>query len=531
MRCIAPIFAIFLLGCQNEEESSTETSSTTSSSITTEYPSVAWDGWEVIDTDIDTYADYGYIIQTWEVGPSADNYFQSNLGTERRFYLMRPETISADAPELPLLTMLHGGTVDHDEREEYYDVEDPFDTKCGAAREVAPSFIAEKNLVPFIAAEREWAIAVPENLWCDFWFGRGPDDPVDPVHHRGYEHTAEVLDFLQEGGGGFLPSQQYLWGSSAGATGTITTAIWNQRFDGVIADSPPCDMLLYYPDDSKSLEHMFGGPPYEEDGVTPSEWYSNYTDVSCNLIMASGEFGTPIYLAWNMRDILAMSYSQVTMSEAMEATLPEQGVRFGHHDWDHNSPGATYHAQTRNATGPLSYISELMVRFLEGKTIYWAEAEEGCGGKKELCAVGEKVFDAPNDDPIWVEYSLGGGIITQEAGGEGVAYTGFLPEGISAGESVTATVLTMFEGHEDYDDEARAMTITWTEEDGSEVQTSVEIGDLMAAAAMLPLHADNMMHHHASTEVTFTPSTTGGRLSVYYSGRGTMRIDAVVYQQ
>jgi hypothetical protein len=282
-------------------------------------------------------------------------------------------------------------------------------------------------------------------------------------------------------------------------------------------------MVEYWSDDRSSLSHIFGGDPFEADGVTPSEVHQNYLDASCNWIVEEDGFDLPVYLAWNNRDILAKNYNGEAFSAALDAAHPG---RYGHHDYDHNSPGGTFHSQTRNSPLPYGYTTELMLRFLEGSNVVWQEAELGCAGGIAQCPIGLKKLDQPTTP--WADHSLGGGIEATAPMGAGVVYVGGLPGEVPTGRSVTATIvmgLTGLSGLAPTDD---MLTVTYTDSTGVSATATFEVSDLQPDGAVPSTGAAAMINQYKSTELTFTPGDrASGVLTVEYEGRGTLRLDAI----
>jgi hypothetical protein len=547
------ILAYVLSGCGGEPtdtsptatstiatSTTTETAATGTSTGTTTTKPDKWDGWEMVDSDTEGYDLYGYVLETWQVGPKAENYFQTNLGTERTFYLLRPQETPLE--EVNLLVSLHGGAVDDDSAEDYYtEKEDPFQTKCGLAQEVSIGFAAFRHLQIHEIMTRGWAQVVPVNLWCDFWVGRGEDDPVDQENHMSYVHVSETLDFLLDGAGGFDVADLYIWGNSSGGAAAIPLAHWYDGVDGVVSDSPPCKMEEYYYDDQSSLKHIFGGRPF--DGLKETEFIQNYRDVSCDWLVASGGYDVPTYVTYNVRDALTGSYSPEAFAAAADAVWPSAGVRYGYHDLDHDSPGLTFHTQTRSSDTIGQYTTVAMFSFLEGATVKWAEAEAGCSTWP--CDVGS-VLNAKKSpmEPVLKNSSKSSAIVVRQASGAGVAYTGRLPEDYADGETLKAVFVLEVEGLTPVvPDSDVLLTISYENDSGVIVSQNVTAGDIVTDIFVVGKTVDKTKERHqrhmkqySASSLSFTvqdPKTS--RLTVSYTGAGepglTIYIDAIQYIQ
>lgn len=503
-----------------EETGDTEDTDTEDTSETdTDDPAADWPGWEVVDTDTTSFAEWDYEVRTYEIGAEWPNAYDTMLGTPRRFYLLAPVDASG---AIPVIASFHGGAVDDDSDPAYYTTGDPYETKCGVAADVSAAFVTpEHTLMPYLAATRGWAMVFPENLWCDFWSGRGDADPVDPLH-RSYEHVAEILDFLEDGGPGFSASELYGWGSSSGGAGAMIAAAWYDGFGGVIADSAPCDMVTYFPDDPRAMEHIFGGPPLEADGKTPTGAYPNYLAASCTEFVANG-FTVPVYVPWNNRDILTNPNNPSALVGALQAHYTPSGVRWGSHDFDHNAPGTTFHAQSRQTPPPFPYVTELMFRFLEGADLVWNEAEHGC---QSGCTVGATLTNEPA--PPWSTYSLGGGRIAEPPGGVGVMWQAGLPGSLPGGVAMDAVALIVAEAGALSDSDVVARIVY--SESGID-QASVDLtGATFAVSHNPPSDAAEMVTMVQGNKLSFTPTDPGaGQLRIETTGIATLRLDAIVF--
>lgn len=494
-------------------------------------PSDPYAGWEVTDSTDAGFSEYDYIHEVWEVTPSASQYFDTPFGENRRFYLLRPRFPPATA--IPLLTLLHGGGVDNDAAPDYYD--DPTETMCWSTRAIAEGNLTIKHFQLHEAMQRGWAVVVPENLFCDFWAGRGAQDPVDPINHRSNEHFSEVLDFLYEGRGGFEIDHLYFWGNSAGGAGAVTLSDRYGKADAIIVDSAPCNTIEYYDDDPDALGHIFGGAPYEADATTPTPYLQNYLDASCNWLVSDGGMRTPMFVPFNTRDQLTQSYSPLALVDALQTTYPAEGVRYGAHNFNHDSPSDTFHTQAKGTTTLTRYTTSLMFEFLAGANLTWVEAEDGC--LEKICDVGVLLSESNSKSDILRTASNSALRAVTPQDGAGVLYTAPVPEDIATATDVTATIILQFTGQASAGKESIIATIHY-QDAHTAVTQDVRLMDLVfdhtAAEGFYPL-MQRQMAQTSSTSIHLPiadPSTA--TLSVEYTGLGdkdaTLYLDAVVYQ-
>jgi hypothetical protein len=483
----------------------------------------------VTERDYKTHENYDYVIETWSIGPAADNYFETVLETQRVFYLLRPVTFTAETRDVPMLVFLHGGAVGDDSSEDYYDVKDPYTTNCGLARNVAKATLFGPMALNDLTMARGWVTIAPENLWCDFWVGRGESDPVDTENHKSYVHVTEVMDFMHVGGGGFVPTKTYLWGTSSGGAGSMPISHWYEGgVDGVIADSPPCNMLSYYDDDKRSLEHIFGGPPFDDEaGTIKSKWHQNYLDPSCTWLVSDDNYSVPIFVPYNSQDQLTATYNTTALSDNMDTYLASAGVRYGHHDFDHASPGSTYHVQSVLGGLPGPYTTELMLRFLEGKELFWTEAESSCLDGD--CLIGDIDSEIDNPDYKWEKFSKAAGRSVSASAGTGVALSEPLPEAIGNGDEITATIMVVTVDIDALEPKEVVFVIEYEEAGVSKSRAEIVSTDL---ATQINNSGVNIRTHIQATELNFVVENRDlGKLTVTVNGKTDLNFDGVVYQR
>lgn len=498
----------------------TTSKTTTATTTTADYP-----GWQIVETDEEAFAVWGYTIQTWEIGPEWKNYYQAPIGVDRRFYLVVPSDLEADE-KLDVLTMFHGAVVDDDSDPKYYTGKDPFETYCGEARDSASQFyIAGLTYIPFFVAERGWALLIPENLWCDFWVGRGPEDPVDTVNHRSYEHVAEVLDFVSDGGPGFSMDNLYVWGSSAGGVGATATATWYDGVDGLVVDSSPCDMAMYYSYDSGAMRHIFGGPPYAGEDETPSPEHQNYLDASCNYQVSSEGLRVPIAHTYNTYDVLTALDISESLESAVADNYTSASNRSFSHNFSHFAPGQWNHGQSRARDNPFPYYTLALFRFLEGKQLVIQEAESSCLEAFSTCTVGESIHEDPNIP--WANHSNGGGRELLP-GAVGYFFDSALPEevaNLADGTPVIATAVLEIES-DVLDPKTQILTINYIDALGASQEVALYAGDFTEEVAPI---AEPVLHQLNTTQISFLTSK-GGRIRIHAAGAVMVRLDSVIYQ-
>ena len=397
---------------------------------------------EFVVTAVDdtSWIDQGYLTLTYTMHPEADDHYDSLLeGEEATFYLMVPEDLQPEE-ELTVLMWYHGGAIGDDTNPE------KMPDRCTKDKVMSNALKAvEDELLPTaVARQQRWAVAIPRNDWCDSWLGKGFDDPVDPERHFGGYHVGRVLDFLYRGDAGFMPSGElYGWGTSMGGTAAIVAAHRHGRFTGIIADSPPASMYLYYElntfgEDDIIMEHILGGPPYDEFGK-PTQWWDNYYWNSGETIIASGELQVPMFIIWNSSDALCDPPHVELSIQSMNANYSPK-VRHGEHDMAHLSPGSTYHTQSTSPFPPQGYSGSLLIDFLQGSWIQWTEVEDGCfADTAAMCQVG--TVTTQDDVSTISEYSGGAVRLVTPEDGAGVAWCDHLPVGYEAGDQLTATMI------------------------------------------------------------------------------------------
>jgi hypothetical protein len=447
-------------------------------------------GWTRTRVDTTTYARWDGVREDWEIRADWPGWFPTLLGDDRRFQIVRPSH-AVEGEQVPVLFALHGAAIDDDSDPNYY-AGDPTQTLCGAARAIASSYVDPGTLVAPLALERGWAVVAPEGLWCDGWKGLGRDDLADPEHHFGFVQLSEVKDFVDAGAAGFAPASWYAWGSSSGANGAILSDAWKGGFDAIVADSPPCDWLVYWHTDRETVEHLLGGSAFEKDGVTPSPIHERYLAESCDTLVRGSD--TPVFHPWNWNDNLVAPGHNSQLQDAL-AKRPD--VRSFSYDFDRYAPAASYHTQTQGKAIPMAYVPALAFTFLEGRNVRWLEAEDVCTD-----CDGIRTEDA-DEGSDWDVFSHAGGVTLA-----------------GDGATVAATL----------DDVPGAYTLTValrvdSSTAGSRVRIdagtskTIDLDDLVEGEGQ---DATEVARHLESTRV----DATTGTVTVAIEGEATVRLDA-----
>jgi hypothetical protein len=435
-----------------------------------------------------TFERWDAVREDWEITPDWPGWFPTILGDDRRFQIVRPNR-AVDGEAVPVLLALHGAAIDDDSDPNYY-ANDPTETLCGAARAIGSSYVDLGTLLAPLALERGWAIVAPEGLWCDGWKGLGSDDLADPEHHFGFVQLSEVKDFVDAGAAGFTPTKWYAWGSSSGAGGTVLAAAWKGGFEGIVADSPPCDWLVYWHTDREVVEHLLGGSAFEADGITPSPIYDRYVADSCDTL--ARDIDTPVFHPWNWNDHLVAPGHNTELDEAL---AKRAGVRSFAYDFDRYAPAESYHTQTQSKAIPMAYVPALAFQFLEGRNVRWVEAEDACTD----C----DATRAADEGSDWDVFSHAGGVTLS---GDGATLAATLADAPSA---YTLTVALRVDSHAA----------------GSRVRieagaaTTIDLGDLVEGEGQ---DAVEVARHVQSTRI----DATSREVVVAIEGEATVRVDA-----
>ena len=481
------------------------------------------DDYVVTELDQTTYAMQGYEVATFELAPDADDPYPSLLeGYTPTFYVVRPMEIG----EAPLNTMLwfHGGALGDDSSGEL-----PRGCQAEQVIDYATRTITSDFLPLTMSMSQGWAMVLPRNDWCDYWTGLGPTDPVDPERHYGYYHTARMLDFVRAGGAGWTPDRLFSWGTSAGGGAAIHVPARYDAdlFEGVISDSAPSSMLLYYNTDPQAIGHIFGGGPTDSPEVA-----ARYQQASAETLISELGLELPIYVTWNVKDTLVGVAQPLSLIKAMEDHYAPAGVNHGAHDYNHRSPGDQYHTQSKWPHVPWGYTGDAMFRFLDGADITWVEAEDACGGPlAKSCVLGAvRTEDDPLDKeegppaPSVIDFSGGAVIETLPAEGEGVAMVMAIPESIPPGETDAVLVVEAFELQGLKLDTAVGVLI-FTEGE-RRAERTLYVRDFVPSGGG---STNQFLIQYARTRISMRNPTSSGRITYQSLGVARVLLDAVIF--
>jgi len=522
-RWISLVLMLEVLGCRpssgqdkpgprpDSSETATETGDTVGTGVdTADAVPVVVEGVQLVSLDRAGHEAFGYELATYAV---VDGEYLAADGESPVFQVFRP--IEAPEGELPLLVWFHGGHIGNDASGEL-----PENCRRESIDSNIQMVTGEASLVTEMAARRGWAILIPRNDWCDAGFGLGDADPVAPGEHFGQHHVERALAWVDAGHSGFQPGgARFGWGTSAGAAWSFYTAQRLGGFSGLVVDSGACDQVLLHGQDPSALEHILGGPPYEETGE-PSAFFSRYQETSCTELLEGGGFRVPVYVAWNSQDLVIPPNQPARLAAAIENINDNEGLRYGVHDFNHAAPSPNNHVQTRLRNLPWGYTTDAMFSFLEGKRVVWREAEDGCGSQS--CTVGQ----VGDNESRWDSFSEGGGIRVRASEGAGVALRTELPAGFAAGKPLTVVAVVDMDGVDGLAGRTEALTIAYTEGERREethIQAEVFAPDSQATDAEL-------LQQYESTRFSFTPQApAGGIVSVRTRGAGEIYLDGLLF--
>ncbi|MFZ5479578.1 MAG: alpha/beta hydrolase family protein [Myxococcota bacterium] len=406
--------------------------------------------------------------------------YRDNEGNDPLFHVVRPRRWVDPAAAHPALVWLHGGVLGiDDECPDPETIPEGEDDPCNFCRRSGVEMLVENAISghEFILAEvqqRQWMMVVPENTWCDMWTGLGEDDPVD-ANHKSVQHIHFVLDVLEEGLDDHLadPAGLYLWGTSLGGSGAFPVAYGTgeepSRFDGLVCDSGPTAFAWWdanSPFYAPYIEHLTGGPAYDDDG-DPTPFWDNYARIDGTLLVGERGFRVPVFSAWN-------TYDQLTEPEngtALEALLPQtygaDGVRYWSHDYRHHAPMEYHHTQTAYRKPPWGYTPRAAFEFLAGRSVAFYEAEALC--PTDVCVTQAETSDDFESISI---YSGGAAVTHGGDGSPGVVFRGEVPDDVPRGVPMTLMLALRAEGTTGTERAAELLTATLSA-DGAAIATKV----------------------------------------------------------
>jgi|GEM_PF-5344189 len=525
------VLAVFSLGlvvsCGKGDTDTGDSSSTTETSTTTETGStttetgstgetgdtvVPPDGLDLVSVDVDTYAELGYELATYEFGEDFEVQYTTLAGERPFFHVYRP--VGGTSEALDLLFWFHGGHIGNDVNGV------PNNCSDETIRYNINLILGGGSLATRFIADRNWALVIPSSNWCDGGVGRGSDDLVDPENHWGWVHNENILDLATGGFLGFnMGSNLYSWGTSAGATASVTAAYRYPGFTGMIVDSGGCDQVLMFERDASAMAHIFGGNPFKPDG-SESEFFPNYQEASCTWQVENG-LRVPMYIPYNQEDLAIPPEQPEALLARVVEHYPSAGINYGSHDYNHLSPGGNYHVQTRSRNLPFGYSTGLMMQFLEGKSVYWREAEWGCVDESS-CTIG--AISVGGQD--WQNYSNAGGISVRSSLETGVILNSRIDPHISNGDSVELVMIVKASELDFVDPNAEALRLTYSDSTGTteRVFTAGEFAPDTQASDQ------ELLDQYLGSRLEFVPQDVGtGQVSVEYLGAGAYRLDAIVF--
>jgi hypothetical protein len=469
-------------------------------------------GLDLVSVDVDKYAELGYELATYEFGEDFETQYTTLAGDRPFFHVYRP--IGGTTEALDLLLWFHGGHIGNDESEV------PSNCSDETISYNINLILGGGSLVTRFVAERKWALVIPSSNWCDGGVGLGPDDLVDPENHWGWVHNKNILDLATGGHLGFnMGDDLYSWGTSAGATASVTAAYRYPGFTGMIVDSGGCDQVLMFDRDPFAMAHIFGGNPYKPDG-SESQFYPNYQEASCTWQVENG-LRVPMYIPYNQQDLAIPPEQPEALLENVDRVYPRAGVNYGSHDYDHLSPGGNYHVQTRSRNLPFGYSTGLMMQFLEGSLVYWREAEWGCVNSTD-CTAGAASIGAQE----WDNYSNTGGISVRPNSEAGVILTSRIDQNINDGDEVEVVVIVRAESMDTVDATAEYLRLSYTDNDSS-TETVFTAGEF---APETQATDQELMDQYLGSRLQFVPlDVDSGTVTVEYLGEGGLKLDALVF--
>ncbi len=454
------------------------------------------------------YEEWGYELATFGV---VDGEYMSLDGELPLFYVVRPAGADAPGEPLPLLVWFHGGHIGDDSS-------GVVPQNCGRTSIDAniEMVLGEASLVTEFLSQRQWALLLPRNDWCDGGFGRGVEDPVDPQNHWGYRHLERSLDWVLAGNAGVDVSGPRMgWGTSAGGAWAVVGAHRYGGFSGLVLDSAACDSVLLHGQDARSMEHIFGGAP--DDQGADTEAMPRYLEASCTALVAGGDLAVPTYVAWNNEDLIIPSNQPSQLVSALQAANLASGLRYGAHNFAHGAPSPNNHVQTRLRNLPWAYSTEVMYSFLEGKRVLWREVEGACA--PEACPVGAPMTEGPD----WANYSGGGVVRAQPADGVGRMAQISLPPGVPFGQPAEAVLVAKVTGLDGLAANTQVLTVSYSEgEDRTETHLAAEVFAPATGAS-----DEELVQQVLGTRLVFTP-TLAGTISVRTHGVGEVALDSIL---
>ncbi len=481
----------------------------------------------VVEVSIETenFAHIDYVSVEYAVTEEAEDYYSNPIDDRQpTFHVLRPADVSPD-DRLPLLVFHHGGAVGDDSGKEI-----PYACELTSIMTFSASQLQGAAAVSNTAAWRGWAMLVPRNDWCDAWQGLGPDDPVDPENHYGFYHVARAIDFMRAGGAGFevYDKQMYTWGTSGGGTAAVSTSARYGGFAGVVFDSGISSFITYYElvgvdkgSTHAEMEHIFGGPPYDEKGEPNGEIWQRYQDASPEYLIREGHVDGPLFIAWNSQDVnLDPRHGEEMLAAAVQGMDESLWVE---HDFDHPFPGTTNHVQTNALNAPLGYFAYAIEEFIGGNRLKIFEAEDGCGSAVCIGTV-RTGSGGPDDD--YVIYSKE--TVREAADGvSGLLYAGPLPSFVEDEQTLKAAVGIHAPEIEGMDPTAVVGQIVYTEGGKSVAELDITV-EMLAEPGSIDIM--ELVGQAAGTWLSFVVTDAeSGELRFENAGITVVRLDTVFF--
>ena len=468
--------------------------------------------------------DQGLSVWTYEV---REQGYLTNDGTAPRFHMLVDADWVDDGTARPAIFWLHGGVLGI-AGDETYGRFCSFETVWKKGEEnslvqLVRSAIDEHDLIFTMAKQRGWFVIVPESDWCDFWAGRGPEDPVHTDNYSLW-HIESILDRLEwkEGLDGIRvdPSNVYAWGTSIGGAGVLPVAHGldgdDERFAGVVSDSGPTALAKWEVNDwySPILSHLFGGLPSDEEGKETA-YAENYHWVDGSMLVTERGFQTPVFHAFNRYDTLTPLAQSRAFDSALSEEYLSQGVRYISHDFEHHAPGDRYHTQTQGRMLPWGYTAYAAMEFLSGKSVRFIEAEAFCDIE---CNVEEEDGDEGNQASS--PYSMGTVVTRSRDDGEGTLHEGQLPESLVRGVPLLVSLVMVGSDFGMLDDQVVAATITIETAKTTLAEKRLQVAELSPLTASAEYAQIN-----ATTLAVTLPLDETVSLKIAYHGVGKVWFD------
>lgn len=477
--------------------------------------------WRRVGVSDNAGVEYGYELVEYELREDAPDPYPPLFEDQPRFWLLKPT--DADTRPRPVMVLYHGGGFGDDSSGSF-----PNCTQEDIER-LMGSHLYRATPVKMAAYEAGWVMVIPRYEWCDGGMGLGADDPADPERHWGHVHSHRVLDFVMSGQADFEPSGElYGWGTSMGGTTAAVTAAGYPGFTGLVLDSAPSSLLLYWslrrhPDDRTNTEHVLGGAPYAEGGVETEHW-ARFASVSAPEMVEEGTLRVPTFVAWNNRDGHSDPRYHQVLTSSLAGLPADEALRWSSYDFNRNYPEGYHHVQTRTAQPPAGLAPYAAFRFLEGNQLFWREAEHGCADTlASACSVGGTIEYPENDKAM----SFSGSAGLRYSGNQpaGTLWCDLLPESIEPGQ-VDQLVFGLLAGDcGGLEDDEPVAEVTYYEAGEPVNSATFVVSDFESGGA-----EDMTLDQYKKTWIEIVPEEPGsGHVCLEVTGAASLWLDAVVH--